>query len=124
MQRKLRVISNRESRHRRIRKKIMGTLERPRLCVFRSQKHFEAQLIDDMGQKTLISASTRDKDFESKTKIKYGGNVKAAQSLGTIFAERAKAKGLAKAVFDRAGYLYHGRVKAFADAARENGLQF
>ena len=118
------VVSNRLTRHLRIRKTISGTPERPRLCLFRSLKHLEAQLVDDSGSRTLLSASTKDKDFREKKKAKGGGNVNAAKSLGVLLAEKAKAKGITKVVFDRAGYLYHGRVKAFADAAREGGLEF
>jgi len=125
MRRKSKVISNRVQRHQRIRKTISGTGERPRLCVFRSLKNLEAQLIDDTVGITLVSASTRDTDFkESTQKVVYGGNVDAAKALGGFLAEKAKAKGVTRVVFDRAGYLYHGRVKAFADAARESGLQF
>ena len=125
MRRKSKVISNRVSRHLRIRTNIFGTVERPRLCVFRSLKNLEVQLIDDLSHKTLMSASTRDKDFlETNKKLGYGGNVEAARALGGFLAEKAKSKGFGKVVFDRAGYLYHGRVKAFADAAREKGLQF
>ena len=125
MKRKIKVISNRVSRHNRIRNSIFGTIERPRLCVFRSLKNLEAQLIDDLSHKTLMSASTRDKDFlETNKKFSYGGNVEAAKALGGFLAEKAKSKGFDKVVFDRAGYLYHGRVKAFADAAREKGLKF
>ena len=125
MKRKSKVISNRVQRHARIRKNLYGTEERPRLCVFRSLKNLEVQLIDDMKSMTLVSASTRDTEFKAAhKKISYGGNVEAAKALGGFFAEKAKKKGVTRAVFDRAGYLYHGRVKAFADAARESGLQF
>lgn len=124
MKRKSKVVSNRVSRHQRIRNHIFGTTERPRLCVFRSHQNLEAQLIDDLAHKTLMSASTRDRDFRESHKIEYCGNVEAAKALGGFLAGKAKAKGYEKVVFDRAGYLYHGRVKAFADAARENGLQF
>lgn len=124
MKAKSHVVSNRVSRHQRIRKNMFGTSERPRLCIFRSLKHLEAQLVDDMSRKTILSASTRDKDFKSGNKIKTGGNVSAAKALGGFLADKAKAKGFASVVFDRAGYLYHGRVRAFAEAARERGLQF
>lgn len=125
MKRKSKVVSNRIQRHARIRKTITGTEERPRLCVFRSLQNLEAQLIDDMKGVTLVSASTRDTEFkETNKKVSYGGNVAAAKALGGFLAEKAKKKGVTRAVFDRAGYLYHGRVKAFADAARESGLQF
>ena len=124
MKAKIKIKSNRISRHFRIRRRIFGTRERPRLCVFRSLKHFEAQVIDDLSQQTLVSASTRDKDFKAKGKPKSGSNVEAAKSLGLILADRAKHKGVKEVVFDRAGYLYHGRVKAFAQTVRENGLNF
>ncbi len=125
MRRKSKIISNRVARHERIRKGISGTTERPRLCVFRSHKHFEAQLIDDGKGHTLLSASTRDEDFMKKEgKKKSAGKTDIAKVLGGFLAEKAKAKGIAKVVFDRAGYLYHGRVKAFADAARAAGLEF
>ncbi len=122
MRRKIRTTKRRKVRHVRIRAKISGTTQRPRLCVHRSLKHFEAQLIDDIGQKTLVSASTRDKEVR-KTLTK-GGNVNAAKALGAIVAERAKSKGFDKVVMDRSGYMYGGRLKAFADAAREKGLNF
>lgn len=114
--------SNRLERHARIRRKISGTSERPRLSVYRSLNHFEAQLIDDTIQQTLVSLSTRDKDFSGKAK--HHGNVKSAVELGQAFAAKAKKGGFSAVVFDRGGYQFHGRVKAFADAAREAGLQF
>ncbi|MBZ5648480.1 MAG: 50S ribosomal protein L18 [Acidobacteriia bacterium] len=104
--------------HKRIRAKLSGTSERPRLNVYRSLNHIYAQLIDDMEGKTVVSASTRE------AKIKIGGNVAAAKEIGKKLAEKAKAKGVTKVVFDRGGYLYHGRIKALADAAREAGLKF
>ncbi|NLC95216.1 MAG: 50S ribosomal protein L18 [Bacilli bacterium] len=110
----------RKKRHLRIRKRISGTPEVPRLNVFRSNKHIEAQLIDDINQTTLASASTKEKDLN----IANGGNVEAAKVIGKVIAERAQAKGYKKVVFDRGGYLYHGRVKALAEAAREAGLEF
>lgn len=110
----------RKKRHLRIRKKISGTQDVPRLNVFRSNKHIEVQLIDDIKQHTLVSASTKEKDLN----VKNGGNIEAAKLIGKIIAERAQAKGLKKVVFDRGGYLYHGRVKALAEAAREAGLEF
>jgi large subunit ribosomal protein L18 len=122
MKKKIVDISNRLERHARIRRTISGTPERPRLCVFRSLKHLEAQLIDDSKQQTVLSLSTRDKGFVTKSKAK--GNVKTALELGQAFATKAKKDGFSKVVFDRGGYQYHGRVKAFADAAREAGLQF
>jgi len=120
MKRKLKVKSNRQFRHLRIRSKVSGKPERPRLCVRRSLKHFEAQLINDFENRTLYSLSTRDKAFDSKLKSK--GNLSAAQILGKAFAEGALNKGIKQAVFDRGGYLYLGRIKAFADAARQADL--
>ena len=107
-------------RHRRIRKRIIGTPERPRLCVHRGLANIEAQLIDDLSEKTLLSVSSADKQL--KQKAVYGGNVKAAKLLGEILAQKAKDKGITKAVFDRGGFLYHGRVRALAESAREHGL--
>lgn len=106
--------------HERIRRKLRGTTERPRLAVFRSVAHIYAQLIDDSKGETIVAASSTEKGVELKT----GGNVDAAKTIGRQVAERAKAKGITKVVFDRGGYLYHGRVKALADAAREAGLEF
>ena len=105
--------------HERIRRKLRGTSERPRLAVFRSVAHIYAQLIDDSAGKTLVSASSVDKGARTN-----GGNVAAAKAIGKRVAERAKEKGIHKVVFDRGGYQYHGRVKALADAAREGGLEF
>jgi large subunit ribosomal protein L18 len=105
-----------------VRRNITGTAERPRLTVFRSSKHIYAQLIDDLNGVTLASASTLVSDV--KTGAPYGGNVKAAASVGTKIAEVAKERGIAKAAFDRGHYRYHGRVKALADAARKAGLEF
>jgi len=110
----------RKRRHARVRKKIFGTAERPRLNVFRSNKHIYAQIIDDMKAVTLVSASTLDKEFD----LESTGNIEAAKKVGELVAKRALAKGIKKVVFDRGGYLYHGRVKALADAAREAGLEF
>jgi len=107
--------------HERIRKKLQGTAERPRLNVYRSLNHIYVQVIDDMAGKTLVAASSAEGQTEAR---RTGGNVAAAKALGKIIAERAKAKGVTKVVFDRGGYIYHGRVKALADAAREAGLQF
>ena len=104
--------------HDRIRTKVQGTAERPRLNVYRSLNHIYAQVIDDAQGVTLVSAST------VASKIKTGGNVAAAKEVGKLVAERAKEKGIKKVVFDRGGYLYHGRMKALADAAREAGLEF
>ncbi|ALS26189.1 50S ribosomal protein L18 [Paenibacillus cisolokensis] len=109
-------------RHLRVRKKISGTAERPRLSVFRSGKHMYAQVIDDVKGVTLVSASTLDKELKSS--ISNGGNVEAARKVGDLIAKRAKEKGVEKVVFDRGGYLYHGRIQALADAAREAGLDF
>lgn len=105
--------------HKRIRAKLSGTTERPRLAVFRSVAHIYAQLIDDTQGRTLVAASSVEKDGKAK-----GGNLAAAKAIGKKVAERAKEKGISKVVFDRGGYLYHGRVKALADAAREAGLEF
>ncbi len=108
--------------HERVRQRVEGSTERPRLCVYRSLGHIYAQLIDDRTGKTLVSASSVDK--ETKKNMKGGGNIAAAKVIGKAVAERAKAAGVLKVVFDRGGYKYHGRVKALADAAREAGLQF
>ena len=107
--------------HDRIRKKMQGTSERPRLNVYRSLNHIYVQVIDDQNGKTLVSASTAEGQKQEK---RTGGNVAAAKAVGKAIAERAKSKGVTKVVFDRGGYIYHGRVKALADAAREAGLQF
>jgi large subunit ribosomal protein L18 len=106
----------------RIRKKLSGTIERPRLAVFRSQGHIYAQVIDDEQGRTLCAASSLDKDLRSGSK--RGSNVAAAKAVGALIATRAKDKGIGAVVFDRGGYQYHGRVKALADAAREGGLKF
>ena len=106
-------------RHQRVRSKVSGTADRPRLDVFRSAKNIYAQVIDDVAGVTLVSASTNEKDF-----TEYGGNKDAAKKVGLIIAERCKAKGIENVVFDRGGYLYHGRVKELAEGAREGGLQF
>lgn len=116
-------IEGRERRRKIIRKKIMGTKERPRLSVYRSLNHFYAQIIDDVEGKTLVSLSTLSADVKDKAK-KDCGNVKGAVALGTALAESCKSKGVTKVVFDRSGYKYHGRIKALADAARKGGLQF
>ena len=105
--------------HRRIRRKLRGTPERPRLAVFRSVAHIYAQVIDDAVGKTLVSASSVDKGVRTN-----GGNLAAAKTIGKLVAERAKEKGITKVVFDRGGYPFHGRVKALADAARAAGLEF
>ena len=110
----------RVERHKRIRKDLSGTAERPRLNVFRSNANITAQIIDDEKGLTLVSASTREKELN----IKNGGNVEAAKLIGAEIAKRAKKAKIEKVVFDRGGYLYHGRVKALAESARENGLEF
>lgn len=115
-------ITGRKRRHRRIRKKLIGTKAKPRLCVFRSLKHMYAQLIDDVGNRTLFALSTKSPAVSKE--IKYGGNVKAAASLGEKFAKAACEKGFSGVIFDRAGYKYHARVKALAEACRKNGLKF
>lgn len=109
-------------RHLRVRKKIVGTTARPRLNIFRSAKHMYAQIIDDANGVTLVAASTLDGDLKSD--IANGGNVESARKVGELIAKRAKEAGIDKVVFDRGGYLYHGRVQALADAAREAGLEF
>ena len=109
----------RKKRHARVRTKISGTAERPRLNVYRSNKHIYAQLIDDAAGVTIVSASTMEKGFEGST-----GSAEAAAKIGEAIAKRAVEKNVTKVVFDRGGYLYHGRVKALAEAARENGLEF
>ena len=106
--------------HKRVRKKISGTADRPRLNIYRSNKNIYAQLIDDQAGETLISASTQDKDF----KLDSTANVEAASKVGELIATRAKEKEIETVVFDRGGYLYHGRVKAVAEGAREAGLEF
>ena len=108
--------------HKRIREKLRGTAERPRLNVYRSLNHIYAQLIDDFAGQTLVSANSREGAKGGASKV--GGNVAAAKAVGKTLAERARQKSITKVVFDRGGYLYHGRVKALADAAREAGLQF
>ena len=112
--------SMRISRHKRIRRTMMGNSAIPRLCVYRSNKEIYAQIIYDETRTTLVSASSLEKNL----KIENGSNVEAAKIVGKAVAEKAKAAKITKVVFDRGGYLYHGRVKALADAARENGLEF
>jgi len=112
----------RERRKKHIRKKIRGTSERPRLCVFRSAKHIYVQVIDDTIGRTLASASTLDK--ENINHVKSCGNIEAAKEIGARVAKDSLGRSIKKVVFDRNGYLYHGRVKALADSARENGLEF
>ncbi len=111
--------AQRIKRHNRVRGKISGTAERPRLCVFRSENHIYAQIIDDVAGNTLVSASSVEKSFEGR-----GSNVEAAKKIGAAVAERALQKGIEEVVFDRGGYIYHGRVKALAEGAREGGLKF
>jgi large subunit ribosomal protein L18 len=116
-------LKGRQKRHSRIRRKIIGTKERPRLSVRRSTNHLYAQIIDDSVGKTLVQLSTLSPDL--KTKLPKGsGTVKGAAVLGTVLAEKCKKEGVTKVVFDRAGYLYHGRIKALAEAARKGGLNF
>lgn len=111
-----------QRRHQRIRKKVSGTLERPRLAVFRSNLHIYAQIIDDVAQNTLVAASTLDKEL--KGKLESSSNSESSAEVGKLIAQRALSKGISQVVFDRGGNLYHGRVKALAEAARENGLNF
>lgn len=110
-------------RKRRVRKKIRGTPERPRLCVFRSSRHIYAQLIDDTTSTTLVEASTLSKELKDKVG-EDSGNKKGAEMVGLEIARRALAKGIKKVVFDRNGFLYHGRVKALSEGARKGGLEF
>ena len=114
--------AHRQRIHRRVRQKVSGTPERPRLAVYRSLNHIYAQVIDDGTGKTLVSASSLDK--ETRKQSKGGGNVASAKVVGKAIAERAKAAGISQVVFDRGGYKYHGRVEALAQAAREAGLKF
>ena len=111
--------AQRKMRHARVRGKISGTPERPRLCVFRSESNIYAQIIDDVNGTTLVAASSVEKDFEGR-----GSNIEAAKKVGAAIAERALKKGIEDVVFDRGGYIYHGRVQALAEAAREGGLKF
>lgn len=113
---------SRARRHLRLRKRVYGSPERPRLAVFRSLNHIYAQVIDDVAGQTLVSASSL--DAEAKTKVSNGGNIDAAKVVGELVAKRALAKGLTQVVFDRGGVIYHGRVRALAEAAREAGLDF
>lgn len=110
------------NRHQRIRKKVKGTNERPRLSIYRSLKNIFCSIVDDSGGKTLLTVSTLDKGLRSQ--IKYGGNITAASALGALLAQKAKAKGITKVCFDRGGYIYHGRIKALAESARKEGLEF
>src|SRR5687767_1443999 len=112
--------TRRQTIHRRVRRKLRGSAERPRLAVYRTLNHIYVQAIDDDGGRTIAQASTVEKDLRTAV----GGNVAAAKSVGSLIGERLKALGLESVVFDRGGYLYHGRIKALADAARESGLKF
>lgn len=113
---------NRIARHKRVRKKISGTPEKPRLNVYKSNANIYAQIIDDTEGKTLVQASSIDKEL--KETLKNGGNMEAAKAVGSLIGKRAKEKGIEKVVFDRSGYLYHGKIKELGDAAREAGLEF
>ena len=113
------ISESRELRHKRVRTKISGTAERPRLSVFRSNTGIYVQIIDDVAAKTLVSASTLDKEVKTKA-----SNIEAAKEVGTLVAKRAIKAGIKTVVFDRGGYIYHGKVKALAEAAREAGLEF
>ncbi|MFN3531952.1 MAG: 50S ribosomal protein L18 [Candidatus Brocadia sp.] len=115
-------IRKRARRHLRIRRKVIGTGERPRLSVCRTLKHIYCQIINDIEGKTLAAASTQSPDIRAQ--IKYGGNVKAAEIVGKKIAEEAKSKGITKVVFDKGGYKYHGRIKALAESARKHELSF
>jgi large subunit ribosomal protein L18 len=113
---------SRFKRHCRMKLRMHGDSAKPRLVIHRSLKHISAQVIDDAGAKALFSMSTRDKEI--KDRFASSGNIKAAEFFGEVFSRRAREKGISKIIFDRAGYLYHGRVKAFADALRKGGLEF
>ncbi len=115
-------LRKRTRRHLRVRGKVVGTSERPRLSVYRSLKHIYCQIINDIEGKTLVAASTQSPDVRSQ--IQYGGNIKAAEIVGKIIAEEAKSKGITKIVFDKGGYKYHGRIKALAESARKHNLSF
>ncbi|MBI1728737.1 MAG: 50S ribosomal protein L18 [Candidatus Rokubacteria bacterium] len=121
MRTELKVVG-RKIRHLRVRTKVQGTAERPRLAIYRSLNHIYAQVVDDAAGRTIVSVDSRSADFRGKAKS--GGNVAAAKIVGELVAKKAKAGGIAKVVFDRGGYQYHGRVKALADAARAAGLVF
>ncbi|MGD9158167.1 MAG: 50S ribosomal protein L18 [Desulfobacteraceae bacterium] len=114
---------SREKRKRRVRRKVVGTSERPRLSVFRSAKNIYAQIVDDTSFNTLVQVSTISKEVKDQLKGK-GGNKEGATMIGKLIAQRAQEKGIKKVVFDRNGFLYHGRVKSLAEAAREGGLEF
>jgi large subunit ribosomal protein L18 len=114
--------AHRQQVHRRVRQRVVGTSGRPRLCIYRSLDHIYAQVIDDQSGRTLVSASSLDKD--TRAALKGGGNVAAAKIVGKAIADRSIAAGIQQVVFDRGGYMYHGRVEALANAAREAGLKF
>ena len=114
--------ASRDIRKARIRRRVNGSAGRPRLAVFRSLNHIYAQIVDDDAARTLVAADSRSKKFQGQHKS--GGNVAAAKAVGSLLAERAKARGIERVIFDRGGYMYHGRVKALADAARAGGLVF
>ena len=114
--------AKRLQRHKRVRRKITGTTQRPRLCVFRSSNNIYAQIIDDTNRVTVVSASSL--DAEIKGAVNHGGNKEAARKVGELVAKRAVEKGITEVVFDRGGYLYHGRVQELAEGAREAGLKF
>ncbi len=114
--------AHRQQVHRRVRQRVIGTAERPRLCIFRSLDHIYAQVIDDQSGRTLASASSLDKG--TRAAMKGGGNIAAAKIVGKTVAERALGAGVRQVVFDRGGYMYHGRVQALANGAREAGLKF
>jgi large subunit ribosomal protein L18 len=120
--RKLSKDLHRKRIHNRVRTKVSGTTERPRLCVHRSSRHIRAQVVDDTTGRTIVSASSLDPEVRGS--IKFGGNVAASKVVGKVIADRARAKGVEQVVFDRGGYQYHGRVQALAEAAREAGLKF
>ncbi len=122
MKAKIKTKSGRLRRHRRIRKKLLGTKQIPRLCIYRSLVNLQAQLIDDISGKVILCVSTLNPEIKKGSP--YGGNIKAALSLGEIFAKLAISKGVENVVFDRGGFAYHGRVKAFAEAAKKSGLKF
>ena len=114
--------ATRAKRHARVRKNLFGTPERPRLCVYRSNKNISCQIVDDVNGVTLAAASSLDKEL--KADIAYGGNKEAAKKVGEAIAKRAAEKGISEVAFDRGGYIYHGRVKELAEGAREGGLKF
>ena len=122
MIKKINKNENRLQRHKRVRKKVSGTTARPRLCVFRSAKNIYAQIIDDTNRVTLVSASSLDADV--KGAVNYSGNKEAAKKVGEAVAKKAIEKGITEGVFDRGGYIYHGRVQELAEGARESGLKF